>query len=143
MLTIYVKNHSIYVKTNIEYVSEKSRNVILSTSKNPTPRITQGFEGWEGGIGVRGGFSFRYSRPLLIANGLTQPSYSRGLLKAPEKCLLINYCRILDLGSSNLGLGTQSNHQFGNLRPLINDGYLKQMIMLIWKNTDGPFSQIF
>ena len=33
-----------------------------------------------------------YSRPFLIANALTQPFYSRGLLKAPEECLLINYC---------------------------------------------------
>ena len=29
---------------------------------------------------------------LLIANALTQPPCARGLLKAPEECLLINYC---------------------------------------------------
>ena len=28
----------------------------------------------------------------------------------------------------------------GSLRPLLNDGYLKQMIMLILKHMDGPFS---
>ena len=31
---------------------------------------------------------------MLLLNPPTQPPYSRGVLKAPEECLLINYCRI-------------------------------------------------
>jgi hypothetical protein len=59
--------------------------------KNRTPRITQDWVGeggghWgigEGGVGWnigRGMIIFRYSRPLLIANALTQAPYSRELL---------------------------------------------------------------
>ena len=63
------------MQTNIKYMSKKSRNVIFSKSKNPTPRITQDWGGvWWGGIGV-------LLIALLIANALTQPPYSTPLLK--------------------------------------------------------------
>ena len=66
-------------------MSKKIRNVIFSESKNPTPRITQDWEGhW--------GFTHSpYSRPLLIADALTH--YSWQLLIGPLEPLLINYCK--------------------------------------------------
>ena len=64
----------------------------FSKLKNTTPRITQDWGGVWGGIGV-------LLIALLTANALTQPPtqppYSRGLLKASEECLLINYCMII------------------------------------------------
>ena len=50
---------------------------------------------WEE-VGVEGVAMIpRYSRPLLIANILAQPSYSKGVLKAPDACPLINYCSLI------------------------------------------------
>ena len=68
-------------------------------TENPGPSFSQNQKNnakrREGEIGAQVGFCFRYSRPLLNATGLTQLPYSRGLLKAPEGCFLINLVKLI------------------------------------------------
>ena len=83
-LTKYSNNKQIHVKRIQEH---RFLEINKSNAKNHTGL------GWGGGIGV-------LLIALLIANAFTQPPYSRGLLKAPEEYLLINYCNIYLLGKT-------------------------------------------
>ena len=69
-------------RTN-KYMSNKSRNIMSSKSKNPTPIITQhggrGIVALEGvGWGIGGGYDYV---PLLKAHTHSKCSYSSPLLK--------------------------------------------------------------
>ena len=93
-MTKYDKNDKIHV----ENLQERHfLEIKKSNAKNHTGL------GWGGGIG---GLLIS----LLIANALTQPPtqppYSRGLLKAPEGCLLINYCKTPPLHAMGVPFAT-------------------------------------
>ena len=84
--TIYDKIFTKYDKTEQMHVGHFQECNFVEI-KNPTPRITQDWGGrhWDilGGGRVGCVMIFRYSRPLLIANALTNDPYSWQLLIGP------------------------------------------------------------